>query len=113
VLPSYSEGFSLGVLEALASKKPCIISESCNLPEVQDWGAGFVIPTGNREALSNALIKMISLPNEQRNNMGESGRQLVIRKFTLDIMARKMLTIYESIISNKTLPQYPVAASID
>jgi glycosyltransferase involved in cell wall biosynthesis len=107
VQPSYSEAHSLAVLEALASGKPCIITKSCNFPEVQEWGAGYVIPAGNKEALSIALIKTLSLSKMQRKKMGESGRQLVIKKFTVDIMARKMMTVYESIISNKTLPLYP------
>jgi glycosyltransferase involved in cell wall biosynthesis len=107
VQPSYSEVYSLAVLEALASGKPCIITKGCNFPEVQELGAGYVVPTGNKEALSIALIKTLSLSKIQRKKMGESGRQLVIKKFTVDIMARKMMTVYESIISNKTLPLYP------
>jgi glycosyltransferase involved in cell wall biosynthesis len=107
VLPSYSEGFSMGVLEALASSKPCIITKDCNFPEVQDWGAGYVIPTGNKEALSHALIKMISLSKIQRKKMGESGRLLVKKQFTLDIMTRKMKTVYECVISKRTVPIYP------
>jgi len=42
-LPSIGEGLSMAILEALASGTPAIISRECNLPIVQDAGAGAVV----------------------------------------------------------------------
>jgi glycosyltransferase involved in cell wall biosynthesis len=42
-LPSMGEGLSMATLEALASGTPAILSRECNLPIVQDAGAGAVV----------------------------------------------------------------------
>ena len=107
VLPSYSEGFSMAVLEALAAGKPCVITTGCNFPEVQQAGAGYVVPTGDRAALSNALLKLLALTDVQRKRMGDRGRQLVMKNYTWDIIARKMLIVYQCIIEGKPVPLYP------
>jgi glycosyltransferase involved in cell wall biosynthesis len=42
-LPSIGEGLSMAILEALASGTPAIISRECNLPIVEEAGAGAVV----------------------------------------------------------------------
>ena len=59
VLPSYSEGFSIAVLEALASRLPVVITKACNFPEVGEHGAGFVVEP-NEEAVYQALLESCS-----------------------------------------------------
>ena len=34
ILPSYSEGFSMAILEALACRLPCLITTACHFPEL-------------------------------------------------------------------------------
>ena len=36
ILPSYSEGFSMAILEALACSLPCVITTACHFPELAD-----------------------------------------------------------------------------
>ena len=45
VLPSYSEGLSVAVLEALSMGVPVIASDKCHVPEVEACGAGWVVKT--------------------------------------------------------------------
>lgn len=93
VQPSYSEGFSMTVLEAMAAMLPVIITRQCNFPEVATVGAGLVIEpeVGQLEAAIKKLLSDLHLQKE----MGSNGRRLVSEKFTWDIIADQMCGLYE------------------
>jgi glycosyltransferase involved in cell wall biosynthesis len=104
--PSYSEGFSLSILEALVCGKPCVITTGCNFPEIAHVGAGEVVET-NVDALSAALLKLLPLSSEERQKIGEQGKKFVLENYTWDIAARKMLTVYHCILDGRPVPLYP------
>ncbi len=106
---STSEAFSISVLEALASAKPCVITENCNFPEVALAGAGEIVDA-RADALAQGLIKVLSLTDWERQDMGERGRWLVAENYTWDLAARKMLTVYRCILENKPIPLHPEPA---
>ena len=43
ILPSYSEGFSMAILEALACSLPCLITTACHFPELADAQGAVVV----------------------------------------------------------------------
>jgi glycosyltransferase involved in cell wall biosynthesis len=55
VLPSEYEAFSIATLEALASKKPVIVSDAGNLPELAK-GNGYVIRSAKELSQSMSLV---------------------------------------------------------
>ncbi len=59
ILPSFNESFGVVVIEALACGIPAIVT-ACGGPEyiVDESFLGEVIPTGNSEALANAIEKV-------------------------------------------------------
>ncbi len=75
VLPSYSEGFSNAILEAMANRLPVIITEGCNFPEVSKMKAGWVIPP-QVDAIEEALGEWLKNPDEAKI-FGSNGRQLI------------------------------------
>ncbi len=97
VLPSYFEGFSMAVLEALACGLPVVISRQCNFPEVAQAGAGLVIDTDAGQ-LAQALAQLLDAAPEQRRDMGERGRRLVRERYTWDAIAARMADLYRQVV---------------
>ncbi len=93
VLPSYSEGLSVSVLEAMGLGLPVIISDHCNLPEVADLEAGWVV-AARVEPLQAALEAL--LKNAPRTNaaIGAKGREFVRQHYNWSVVADQMNAIY-------------------
>ena len=105
-LPSYSEGFSMSILEALAASKPVLITPGCNFPEVAECGAGFCVEPES-SLLMEAFERLLDMTDEDRAGMGERGRQLVEKEYAWDVLARKMLTVYHNILEGRDIPLHP------
>ncbi len=96
VLPSYAEGFSMALLEAMACGLPVVITPQCHLPEVARARAGLVVEP-QAEALALAMQRLAENPR-LRAEMGENARRLVATKYTWDSIAAQMVRLYESIL---------------
>jgi len=95
--PSRDEGFSLSILEAMASRCPVVISEHCKFPEVALHGAGIIVPMSIPD-LAAALHSYASDP-ARRTSDGRSARQLVESSYTWDIVANKTDQMYAQVVS--------------
>ena len=96
VLPSYAEGFSMAVLEALAAGLPVVISKHCNFPEVSEHDAGFVVEL-NDTAVTEAIDTLLS-DDQLRSRMGRNGQDLVRKKYTWTGVAASMAGFYRKLI---------------
>lgn len=103
VLPSYSEGFSMAILEALACELPVVITRRCNFPEVETFQAGMVVDT-EVGALADATAHLMKMSSSQRESMGRAGRLLVETSYTWDRIADKMVGVYEWIRNGGEAP---------
>lgn len=97
VQPSYSEGFSMAILEALAAGKPCVITENCNFSQVAQVRAGLVIPA-DIQALINALGELMGKDDNTRLAMGKRGQRLIASEYTWQKIAHRMLELYRHIL---------------
>jgi glycosyltransferase involved in cell wall biosynthesis len=102
VAPSYSEGFSVSVLEGMAAKLPCIITTGCNFPEAAAAGAAHVVDI-DADKISNALIECLQNPL-QAKEMGARACQLVLDKYTWKQIAVQMQQVYTEILQRKSIP---------
>ena len=93
VLPSYSEGLSVSVLEAMGMRLPVIITRQCNLPEVASKGCGWVIePTAG--ALESALNDCLCASSSALAEMSSRGQRLVDRDYSWRVVGEQMSEIY-------------------
>ena len=93
LLPSLWEGFGIVLIEAMAAEKPIVATNTSSIPEiVKDGRNGILVPPENAEAISNALMKLISEP-ELRLKFGDEGLKIVKEKFTI----HRMINDYENI----------------
>jgi glycosyltransferase involved in cell wall biosynthesis len=79
-LPSkdMSEGFGLTLLEANASGRPCIASNTGGIPEIiRDGYNGRLVPPSNPEALAQGILNLAKDVKAIRR-MGENGRKVAL-----------------------------------
>ena len=101
VLSSYSEGFTMATLEAMAAGLPVVISEQCNFPEVAEQEAGFVVPP-KEKSVTDAISELLS--NESlRIRMGQRGQRLVKELYTWPVIAKSVSDHYREIIERQRL----------
>jgi glycosyltransferase involved in cell wall biosynthesis len=99
-LPSDAEGFSMAVLEAMASNTAVLISPGCHFSEVEKVGAGYVVPP-EPEALAKAMTDLLKNP-EKLEEMGRKGRDFVLRHHSWDTITDQLIGAYlEGIERNK------------
>lgn len=98
VLTSFSEGLPVTLLEAMALRKPVVATRVGGVPEVVKEGiTGFLVPSGDSEGFSRALISLLKNP-ELMKEMGERGRKWVEENFSLPIMAEKTDKVYSEVL---------------
>jgi len=101
VLPSYSEGVSLALLEAMAAGLPVIATAVGGLPEVVDHEkTGLLIPPRDPEALAGALARLLGDPAWARQ-LGENARRHVREHFSLERLGREINEIYQELVTKK------------
>ncbi|NYZ77851.1 glycosyltransferase family 4 protein, partial [Candidatus Micrarchaeota archaeon] len=79
VLPSVSEGLPIALLEAMAAKRACVVTD-IGLP-VRDGIDGLVVPAKSPNALANALNKVLA-DAALRKRLGENANERVKKEFT-------------------------------
>jgi glycosyltransferase involved in cell wall biosynthesis len=105
VLSSAWEGMPNVVMEALAAGTPVVATLVGGVSElVKDDSSGLLVPAGNPPALSRAMERLMSLPSEERRDMGLRGRAHVTAHYSLEAMAERWMALYEELLKGKALP---------
>lgn len=94
--PSMSEGLSMSILEALAAGLPMVISDGCNMPEVEAAGAGRIV-SSTRHEIAAALRGMVTMDDAELAAMGGKGRQLVRERFDWKVLIPRYRQMYTSV----------------
>lgn len=86
ILPSYSEGFPVTVLEAMACRVPVIGTHGCNFVELQTKGGGWLC-LADADSVCKALQAALQSSAAERKERGQAARKLVEQRYTWPAIA--------------------------
>ncbi len=99
VLPSYSEGLSNALMEAMACGCACIASDvGGNRFLIHNGVSGFLFPPGDRAALAAHLRRLIEDPAKRRM-LGETARKRIEEQFSWDSIGAMYEKLFEALRS--------------
>lgn len=94
LLPTHWEGMALVPLEAGAASRPMVGTDVPGMSEtVLDGKTGYLVRHADPEDLAAKLSDLLSHPDQARA-MGETGKKIVLEKFTEEKMAKAYLVRY-------------------
>lgn len=97
VLPSYSEAFSVAVLEGLAAGLPAIISDRCNFPEVATKNCGAVVKP-EVQPLKETISRFADF-GSARQEMSQNCRRLIRESYNWDVIAKNFIQTYQELLA--------------
>lgn len=94
-LDIYRYGLSMNKMnDYLYSGNPTIFA--CNYKNVvEESGGGISLDFGNAQAYADAIENIYNMKEEERNKMGEKGKEIIKKQYDTSILAQKLLSIIE------------------
>ena len=103
VLPSYREGMSRVIMEAMSMEVPVITSDTPGCRQaVVDGENGFLVEVADSQGLADAMSRFIDLSEEERRQMGLNGRQRALEKFDERIIASQIFDVISNVLNENT-----------
>lgn len=101
VHPAEMEGLGVSLLQAAASGVPIVATEVGGIPEVlRDGINGYLIPPGNPEAVSEAVVRLLS-DLEGARRMGAEGKRMAQEEYSIDAMVEGNLKVYKKVLGRE------------
>ncbi|MEO0794220.1 MAG: glycosyltransferase [Verrucomicrobiota bacterium] len=95
-LPTSGEGFSMAILEAMATRCAVVTTTEANFPELTENGAGEIVPLES-EAFADAFERLLTKP-AMRQSMVEQAERLVCDRYDWDMIATQYESIAETVV---------------
>lgn len=96
VLPSFTEGTPLSIIEAMAHGRPVVSTTVGGIPDVVTPDCGILVPPGDSEALADALRRLAGDP-DLRAQMGRAARQRYQQLFSPEAVMPLLLDVYRQV----------------
>ncbi|WP_232075800.1 glycosyltransferase [Phytohabitans suffuscus] len=92
------EGLGMVLLEAAATGRPVVGTESGGIPEaVVDGTTGYLVPEHDVTALADRLVTILRDP-QLGERLGKAGRDMVVERFNLRRQTDKLEALYRSLL---------------
>lgn len=104
ILPSFSEGLPMAVLEAWSYGLPVIMTRQCNIPGGFDNEAALDVRP-DVESITEGLRDFFCLSENKREDMGRNGLELVKSRYSWSKVAAEMLGVYQWILGRSSKPE--------
>ncbi|MCF2492651.1 MULTISPECIES: glycosyltransferase [Dyadobacter] len=96
VLPSYSEGFSIAVLEAMTSKVPTIVSDRVGFGDyIKRYDAAFLTPLTS-DGVAKGLLKILQ-DKTYAQDLANRAYKMVTENFDIRKVANQLLEEYKNV----------------
>jgi len=103
VLPSFSEGLPVVIMEAMALKRPVISTFVGGIPElVRQAEHGWLVPAGDVDALTHAMKACLDAPTETCARMGEEAYKRVLARHSVDTQSVRLIELFRGAIEANT-----------
>lgn len=103
VLPSFSEGLPMAVLEAWSYRLPVLMTRHCNLPEGFHAGAALEIEA-DCDDIRRGLDNMAGMNDQDRCQMGLRGAQLCSERFSQQQASAMIAAVYRWLLGRGPRP---------
>lgn len=96
VLPSYSEGFSIAVLEAMTSQVPALVSDRVGFGDyIKRYDAAYLTPL-TPDAVAEGLLKILQ-DADYAKMISNNAYNMVIENFDIKVVANQLLEEYKKV----------------
>ncbi len=96
VLPSYAEGLSNALMEAMSAGCACIASDvGGNRYLIENGVSGFLFPAGDRAALASHIRRLVD-DSDKRKKLGERARNRIEQMFSWDKVGKRYQELFQS-----------------
>lgn len=84
------------LMDYMVAAKPVIMAIDTTNDIVSSVGCGVTVLAGNVDAVYNGIMKLITLPTNTLNDIGEKGREYILKNQTYSVLANDFINAIEN-----------------
>ncbi|MEW6323813.1 MAG: glycosyltransferase [Nitrospirota bacterium] len=101
LLPSYSEGMSIALLEAMVAGRPIVVSDiTANREVIRHGQTGWLVPPADIEQWAGAVARLLT-DRVMAQQLGRAAQATAQQFFSIPRMCRSFEALYEQLLEEK------------